>query len=167
MRKTILGLMAAAAIAAPIATATAANASGAPVTQTSTVMVPTPRHHGRPARAEQPVHQDDAHPVRHRPVRRRGQVLHDLPRRWRYRDRLRLTDGSGDGDLLGQGSQVGTVLYRTSTVVRGADSRVPDARSVNGTDGKAHQVQVAYNDRPGSYGDNSGSLNLNVVRVKV
>ena len=29
-----------------------------------------------------------------------------------------------------------------------------------------HTVEVAYNDRPGSYNDNSGSLSLTVVRTK-
>jgi hypothetical protein len=29
-----------------------------------------------------------------------------------------------------------------------------------------HTVQVAYNDRPGSYDDNSGSLSLKIVRTK-
>ena len=40
-RKIMLGIAATAAIAAPIAVAGSANAAGAPVTQTSTVMVPT------------------------------------------------------------------------------------------------------------------------------
>jgi hypothetical protein len=30
----------------------------------------------------------------------------------------------------------------------------------------AQHVQVAYNDRPGSYDDSSGSLSLTVVRTK-
>ena len=34
------------------------------------------------------------------------------------------------------------------------------------TDGGTHHVQVAYNDRPGSYDDNFGSLSLTVVRTK-
>ncbi len=33
-------------------------------------------------------------------------------------------------------------------------------------DGGGHQVQVAYNDRPGSYYDNFGSQSLNVVRAE-
>jgi hypothetical protein len=65
----------------------------------------------------------------------------------------------GHGPLLLEGTQVGAVIYR----VDGGDwlPVTPDTK-VSGN----HTVQVAYNDRPGSYGDNSGSLSLTVVRTK-
>ena len=40
------------------------------------------------------------------------------------------------------------------------------AASITMMDGGTHKVQVAYNDRPGSYDDNFGSLSLTVVRTK-
>jgi hypothetical protein len=65
----------------------------------------------------------------------------------------------GHGPLLLEGTQVGAVIYR----VDGGDWKpvTPDTK-VEGD----HSVQVAYNDRPGSYDDNSGSLSLTVVRTK-
>ena len=65
----------------------------------------------------------------------------------------------GHGPLLLEGTQVGAVIYR----VDGGDWKpVSPNTTVEGT----HTVQVAYNDRPGSYDDNSGSLSLTVVRTK-
>jgi hypothetical protein len=65
----------------------------------------------------------------------------------------------GHGPLLLEEAQVGAVIYRVDgspwmLVTPGIT--VSDAR----------HVQVAYNDRPGSYDDNSGSLSLTVVRTK-
>jgi len=65
----------------------------------------------------------------------------------------------GHGALLLEGTQVGAVIYR----VDGAEwHEVVPGTTVEGN----HTVQVAYNDRPGSYDDNSGSLSLTVVRTK-
>jgi hypothetical protein len=65
----------------------------------------------------------------------------------------------GHGPLLLEGTQVGAVIYR----VDGGDwLPVTPNTTVSGN----HAVQVAYNDRPGSYDDNSGSLSLTVVRTK-
>jgi hypothetical protein len=70
----------------------------------------------------------------------------------------------GHGPLLLEGSQVGTVIYR---VDGGAWQEVtPSNNSITETDGAVHHVQVAYNDRPGSYDDNFGSLSLTVDRSK-
>jgi hypothetical protein len=65
----------------------------------------------------------------------------------------------GHGALLLEGAQVGTVIYR----VDGGDWKL---LTKNSTVEGNHTVQVAYNDRPGSYDDNSGSLSLTVVRTK-
>ena len=65
----------------------------------------------------------------------------------------------GHGSLLLEGAQVGVVVYR----IDGGEWQkvLPDTAISAGT-----HVQVAYNDRPGSYDDNSGSLSLTVVRTK-
>jgi hypothetical protein len=65
----------------------------------------------------------------------------------------------GHGPLLLEGAQVGAVIYR---VDGGSWQLVTPNTTVEGN----HTVQVAYNDRPGSYDDNSGSLSLTVVRTK-
>jgi hypothetical protein len=68
----------------------------------------------------------------------------------------------GHGPLLLEGTQVGTVIYR----VDGSDWKPVTGAQITETDGGTHHVQVAYNDRPGSYDDNFGSLSLTVVRSK-
>jgi hypothetical protein len=68
----------------------------------------------------------------------------------------------GHGPLLLEGTQVGAVIYR----VDGGSWHEVTAAPIAMTDGGNHTVQVAYNDRPGSYDDNSGSLSLTVVRTK-
>jgi hypothetical protein len=65
----------------------------------------------------------------------------------------------GHGPLLLEGTQVGAVIYR---VDGGNWLEVTPNTTVSGN----HAVQVAYNDRPGSYDDNSGFLSLTVVRSK-
>jgi hypothetical protein len=65
----------------------------------------------------------------------------------------------GHGPLLLEGMQVGAVIYR---VDGGNWMPVIPNTTVLGD----HAVQVAYNDRPGSYDDNSGSLSLTVIRTK-
>jgi hypothetical protein len=71
--------------------------------------------------------------------------------------------GVEDGPLLLERTQVGTVIYR---VDGGLWQEVTAAPIITATDGGTHHVQVAYNDRPGSYYDNFGSLSVNVVRNK-
>jgi hypothetical protein len=66
----------------------------------------------------------------------------------------------GHGSLLLEGTQVGAVIYR----VDGGNWKPVKADTT--VSGGARHVQVAYNDRPGSYDDNSGSLSLTVVRTK-
>jgi hypothetical protein len=69
----------------------------------------------------------------------------------------------GHGPLLLEGTQVGTVIYRVDGGQWNAITTTP--ATITETDG-THHVQVAYNDRPGSYDDNFGSLSLTVVRTK-
>ncbi len=66
----------------------------------------------------------------------------------------------GHGPLLLEGTQVGTVIYRVD------GGRLAAGHAANTTVDGTHPVQVAYNDRPGSYDDNFGSLSLTVVRTK-
>jgi hypothetical protein len=68
----------------------------------------------------------------------------------------------GHGALLLEGTQVGAVIYR----IDGGAWHEVTAAPITTTGGGSHNVQVAYNDRPGSYDDNSGSLSLTVVRAK-
>ena len=68
----------------------------------------------------------------------------------------------GHGPLLLEGTQVGAVIFRIDGGVWQAVTSTP----IISTDGGTHHVQVAYNDRPGSYDDNFGSLSLTVVRTK-
>jgi hypothetical protein len=69
----------------------------------------------------------------------------------------------GHGALLLEGTQVGAVIYR---VDGGQWKEVTAATTIAPTDSSTHNVQVAYNDRPGSYDDDSGSLSLTVDRTK-
>jgi hypothetical protein len=68
----------------------------------------------------------------------------------------------GHGPLLLEGAQTGAVIYR----VDGGDWHEVTGAEFTATGGGSHNVQVAYNDRPGSYDDNSGSLSLTVTRTK-
>jgi hypothetical protein len=68
----------------------------------------------------------------------------------------------GHGPLLLEGTQVGAVIYR----IDGGSWHEVTSKPITSTDGRGHSVQVAYNDRPGSYDDNFGSLSLTVVRSK-
>ena len=68
----------------------------------------------------------------------------------------------GHGALLLEGTQVGAVIYR----VDGGQWHEVTNAPITTTGGDSHNVQVAYNDRPGSYDDNFGSLSLTVVRTK-
>jgi hypothetical protein len=70
----------------------------------------------------------------------------------------------GHGPLLLEGTQVGTVIYRVDGGLW-REVTAPFA-TITETDGLTHHVQVAYNDRPGSYGDNFGSLSLTVDHTK-
>jgi hypothetical protein len=66
----------------------------------------------------------------------------------------------GHGPLLLEGVQVGVVIYR----VDGGQWHEVTTAPISVSEGT--HVQVAYNDRPGSYDDNFGSLSLTVVRSK-
>jgi hypothetical protein len=66
----------------------------------------------------------------------------------------------GQGPLRLEHTQVGAVIFR----VDGGDWQEIDGAPAVVSSGS--HVQVAYNDRPGSYDDNFGSLSLTVVRSK-
>jgi len=71
--------------------------------------------------------------------------------------------GVEDGPLIAEGTQVGKVVYR---IDGGAWTPLDTATTIDPEGDGTHKVQVAYNDRPGSYYDNSGSLDLKVFRSK-
>src|SRR5438046_6324769 len=60
---------------------------------------------------------------------------------------VEVTSGGGDGPLLLEGTQVGAVIYR----VDGGEWNEVTGATFTPTGGGTHHVQVAYNDRPGSY----------------
>jgi hypothetical protein len=68
--------------------------------------------------------------------------------------------GDHDGPMLAEGVQAGAVIYR----VDGHAWQKVTGASITVSEGT--HVQVAYNERPESYADNSGSLSLKVVRAK-
>jgi hypothetical protein len=57
-----------------------------------------------------------------------------------------VTSGGGDGPLLLEGTQVGTLIYR----VDGGDWQAITTPATITEDGGTNHVQVAYIDRPGS-----------------
>ena len=63
--------------------------------------------------------------------------------------------------LVGEGTQVGNVLYR----IDGGAWHALDG-SVTITAAQVTHVQVVTNDRPGWYFDNTGALSVNVVRTR-
>ena len=67
----------------------------------------------------------------------------------------------GWGPIIAEGTQVGAMVYR---IDGGTWQGLTEATTISVSQGT--HVQVAYNDRPGSYNDNAGSLNLTVVRSK-
>ena len=64
--------------------------------------------------------------------------------------------------LVGEGSQAGGVLYRING---GPWKALTKPTTIDGK-GKVTHVEVVTNDRPGNYSDNTGSLNVHVVRTK-
>lgn len=67
--------------------------------------------------------------------------------------------------LLLEGTQVGALIYKIDD---GAWQPLLHTTTITNPNSGTHVVHVAYNERPGlvSHIDNSGSLNLNVVRTK-
>ena len=62
--------------------------------------------------------------------------------------------------LVGEGTQVGGVLYRLDG---GAWEALDKPLTI---EGKVMHVEVVGNDRPGWYFDNTGALNVHVDRTK-
>jgi hypothetical protein len=169
MRKIILGLVAATAVAAPIALV-ASSASAAPGVTTHNIT-----------------------------VNAADEVVYDLPALNSQFTKMTLTasgtanwgadfhtdytangdyagtnrdlvsgvwnnNGVDDWGLLAENIQVGKVVYR---IDGGEWTALDKAETIDPAGNGTHTVQVAYNERPGigSHTDNSGSLNLNVVRT--
>ena len=169
MKKFILGGLAAAAVAAPIAAVASPGVRG-----------PADHHHAqhhaergrrgrdRPACAQQPVHQDADHRRRHGELGREDRLL-DVVRERRYDHRR-----AHDQRRLEQRRRRRTARCcsrarrsaRSSTASTAVTWQQVTGRARSPRRGGTHHVQVAYNDRPGSYDDNFGSLSLNVVRTK-
>jgi hypothetical protein len=64
--------------------------------------------------------------------------------------------------LVGEGTQVGGILYR----INGGDWTALDHTTTIDGKGKIVHIEVVSNDRPGWYFDNAGSLSVNVLRTK-
>ena len=64
--------------------------------------------------------------------------------------------------LVGEGTQVGGVLYR----VDGGAWKALDHPTTIDAKGKVAHVEVVTNDRPGNYNDNTGAMSVAVVRTK-
>jgi hypothetical protein len=167
MKKLLVGLAAAVAVAAPIATTGAASAAGAPVTTTSDPIWVS-------ATSETPVDlpalnsQFQSMTINVSGTAKWYQGA-DSPNCW-------LTYGadghsfdtgyqqtSASPALLLEGAQVGSVIYQ---VDNGAWHAVDGSQITAPHDGVAHHVRVIVNDRPGSYGDNSGGYSVTVTRTK-
>lgn len=171
-RKIMLGLTAAAAIAAPIAVAGAAHASGAPVTQDTTVMVPTsattvdlPALNSQFTRetltitggnsyfgpnsdqitwylADGSFHASDG--------------SNNVNEGW-------WTNGHGYGDLRVNGVHAGSVVYSLD----GGVTWKALTSDTTFTNAQAKVVTLGYNDINGYFGDNTGTgFVVNVHRVK-
>ena len=169
-RKIILGLVAATAVAAPIAVAGSAHASGAPVTTTANV--------GVDVTSETPTELPALNSQFTKMVLTPSGVNH-----WNYGDDAHTTsyDANGieqtnfpytQGDvvwngvhyagLTGEGTQAGGILYRVNG---GAWTALEHPATIDGK-GKVVHVEVVTNDRPQWYFDNTGAMSVKVDRTK-
>jgi len=64
--------------------------------------------------------------------------------------------------LVGEGTQVGGVLYR----IDGGTWKALDRPTTIDGKGKVVHVEVVTNDRPGNYDDNTGAMGVTLVRTK-
>jgi hypothetical protein len=166
MKKLLAGLGAAIAVAAPIATTGSANAAGAPATPTSGPISVS-------ASSETPVELPALNSqFQSMTINVSGTASWyngaDNPSCWlTYGANDQFTTGyhqtSASPALLLEGTQVGSVIYQMDN---GAWHPVDGSKIVAPNDGVAHHVRVIVNDRPGSYGDNSGSYTVTVTRTK-
>jgi hypothetical protein len=166
MKKLLLGLAAAAAVAGPFAAAGSASAAGAPVTTTSDPVWVS-------ASSETPVElpalnsQFTSMTISVNGTAKWYQGADNPACIITYLGGAAFTTGyaqtSASPALLREGAQVGSVIYR---VDNGDWQPLTGAPIVALHDGVAHHVQVIVNDRPGSYGDNTGGFNVTVTRTK-
>jgi len=170
MRKIILGLVAATAVAAPLAMAGSAHASGAPVTTTHDIAVDVT--------SEVPTEL----PALNSQFTKMTLTASGV-NNWNFGDAEHVTSYDAAGGmhtnfpyihgevdwngvhyaaLVGEDIQVGTVLYRVNG---GAWKAVDGEVKIDGG-GKVVHVEVITNDRPEWFGDNTGAESVHVVRTK-
>jgi hypothetical protein len=169
MRKILLGgLVASAAIATPIALASAASA--APLSTTADVAVNVA--------SETPVEL----PALNSQFTKATLTPSGI-NNWNYGDAEHVTSYDANGveqtnfdytvghlvwngveyaPLVGENTQVGGILYR----VNGGGWQALDKPTVVDGKGKIVHIDVVTNDRPGYYFDNTGAESVNVVRTK-
>jgi hypothetical protein len=167
MKKLILGVLTATAVAAPLAIAGPASAATGTTTQDIAVDVASEAPTALPALNSQFTKMtltpsgvnhwnfgDDAHTTSYD----KGVEQTNFP----YTVGHVVWNGVEYAPLVGEGSQAGGVLYR----IDGGAWRALDKPTTIDGKGKVAHVEVVTNDRPGYYFDNTGSLNLHVVRTK-
>ena len=166
MRKLILGLLATAAIAAPIASATAANAAGAPVTTTTTAAVDVAG-----TQVELPALNSQftsmTLKVNDSPQSSFGPNADMLT--WYANGVLQFNDGGywtgprGFGATLAPNAHAGAVVYSTDNGVTW--NQVVSGKPI--TKDPSGHVLLSYNDIPSYFGDNTGpGFTVTMVRTK-
>jgi hypothetical protein len=167
MKKIILGVLAATAVAAPLAIAGPASAATVSTSQDIAVDVTAEAPTALPALNSQFTTMtltpsginhwnfgDDAHTTWYD----NGVERTNFP----YTVGHVVWNGVEYAPLVGEGTQAGGVLYR---VDGGAWHALVKPTTIDGK-GKVAHIEVVSNDRPGYYSDNTGSLNLHLVRTK-
>ena len=170
MRKILLGLSAAAAIAIPLASVAGPASAAQPTTTTAndavdvTSAVPTvlPALNSQfttmvltPSGVNHWNFGDDAHTTSYDAD---GVEQTNFP----YTEGHVVWNGVEYAPLVGEGTQVGGVLYR----IDGGTWQALDHPTTIDANGKVMHVEVVTNDRPGNYEDNTGAMSLKVVRTK-
>ena len=170
MNKIILGLVAATAVAAPLAALPRPASAAQPTTTTANIAVdvtseaPTalPALNSQfttmvltPSGVNHWNFGDDAHTTSYDA---NGVEQTNFP----YTQGHVVWNGVEYAPLVGEGTQVGGVLYR----IDGGTWQALDHPTTIDGKGKVVHVEVVTNDRPGNYDDNTGAMSVNVVRTK-
>jgi hypothetical protein len=170
VRKILLGLSAAAAIAIPLVTGAGSASAAQPTTATANIAVdvtsevPTalPALNGQftsmvltPSGVNHWNFGDDAHTTSYNAS---GVEETNFP----YTQGHVVWNGVEYAPLVGEGTQVGGVLYR----IDGGTWNALDRPTTIDAKGTVVHVEVVTNDRPGNYDDNTGTMSVNVVRTK-
>ena len=167
MKKIILGVLAATAAAAPLAIA--GSASAATVTTTHDIAVDVTSE----APAALPALNSQFTAMTLTPSGVNHWNYGDAEHTTSYDDGVEQTNfpytvghvfwnGVEYAPLVGEGTQAGGVLYR----VNGGPWRALAKPTTIEGKGKVVHVEVVSNDRPGWYFDNTGSMDVHVVRTK-